>query len=189
MSIKIKNDNLIFLTMKAIAFTGLPGAGKTEAVNIAREMKIKVVSMGDEVRNETLARGLELNDKNVGRIANEMRKKYGKDIWAKKCLEKIGKDGIVVIDGIRNIEEVETFRNAIKNFILVAIHASPSTRYERLMKREREDDSKRIEDLKEREKRELAWGIGDVIAMADIVVINESSLEEFREKIKEILKN
>lgn len=175
--------------MKAIAFTGLPGAGKTEAVNIAKEMGIKVVSMGDEVRNETLARGLELNDRNVGRIANEMREKHGKDIWAKKCLKKIEKNGVVVIDGIRNIEEVETFRNSIKNFILVAIHASPSTRYERLIKRQREDDSKKIEDLKEREKRELEWGIGNVIAMADIVVVNEGSLEEFREKIKDILKN
>ncbi|HEC75642.1 MAG TPA: flagellar hook-basal body complex protein FliE [Thermoplasmatales archaeon] len=175
--------------MKFIAFTGLPGAGKTEAVNIAKELGIKVVSMGDEVRNETMLRGLELNDRNVGRIANEMREKYGKDIWAKKCLEKIENNEIVVIDGIRNIEEVETFRKAIKNFVLVAIHASPSIRYERLMKRQREDDSTKIEDLKKRERRELAWGIGNVIAMADIVVINEGSLEEFREKIKEILKS
>ncbi|HEC82287.1 MAG TPA: flagellar hook-basal body complex protein FliE [Thermoplasmatales archaeon] len=175
--------------MKAIAFTGLPGAGKTEAVNIAKELGIKVVSMGDEVRNETMARGFELNDSNVGRVADEMREKYGKDIWAKKCLKKIKNNEIVVIDGIRNIEEVETFKNAIRNFILIAIHASPSTRYERLMNRRRKDDSTKIEDLKKREKRELAWGIGNVIAMADIIVVNEGSLEEFREKIMEILKN
>ena len=173
--------------MKAIAFTGMPGAGKTEAVKVAKEMGIKVVSMGDEVRNEARKRGLELNDENVGKIADEMRKKYGMDIWAKKCIEKLSSEKIIVIDGIRNIEELETFRNRIKNFILVAIHASPKTRYERLMKREREDDSKNVEELKEREKRELSWGLGDVIAMADIVLINEGDLEEFREKVREIL--
>lgn len=173
--------------MKAIAFTGMPGAGKTEAVKVAKEMGIKVVSMGDEVRNEARKRGLELNDENVGKIADEMRKKYGMDIWAKKCIEKLSSEKIIVIDGIRNIEEVEAFRKRIKNFILVAIHASPKTRYERLMKREREDDSKNVEELKEREKRELSWGLGDVIAMADIVLINEGDLEEFREKVREIL--
>lgn len=173
--------------MKAIAFTGMPGAGKTEAVKVAQEMGIKVISMGDEVRNEARKRGLELSDENVGRIADEMRREYGKDIWARKCIEKIGNEDIVVIDGIRNIEEVEAFREKIEEFILVAIHASPKTRYERLINRRREDDSMNIEELKERERRELSWGLGDVIAMADIIVINEGNLEEFREKIKEIL--
>jgi len=177
--------------MKAIAFTGMPGSGKTEAVNVAKEMGLKVISMGDEVRNEAIRRGMELTDENVGSLANEMRIKYGKDIWAKKCLEKLRemKEEIVVIDGIRNIEEVETFRKKLKNFILVAIHASPITRYERLMKRGREDDSMKIEDLKAREKRELSWGLGNVIAMADIVVVNEGSLEEFKNKIRKILED
>ncbi len=174
--------------MKVVAFTGMPGAGKTEAVNVAKEMGIKVISMGDEVREEVKRRGLKLNDENLGRIADEMRKKYGKDIWAKKCLEKIkGDEDVIVIDGIRNIEEVEAFREKLQNFILVAIHASPKTRYERLKRRQREDDSINEEDLRKRERRELSWGLGDVIAMADIVVINEGDIEEFKKKVREIL--
>lgn len=173
--------------MKAIAFTGMPGAGKTEAVKVAREMGLEIISMGDEVRQEAKRRGLKLTDENVGKLADVMRKEYGKDIWAKKCLEKIKGKEIVVIDGIRNIEEVERFRKEIKDFILIAIHASPATRYERLVKRGREDDSLNIEDLKIREKRELEWGLGNVIAMADIVVVNEGDLEEFKEKVKKIL--
>ncbi len=191
-SIKIKNEKNILLTMKAIAFTGMPGAGKTEAVRVAKEMGIEVISMGDEVREEAKKRGMEINDENLGRIANEMRKNYGMDVWAKKCLERMKNLKLkkkIVIDGIRNIEEVEAFREKIKNFVLVAIHASPTTRYKRLLERKREDDSINIEDLKRREKRELSWGLGDVIAMADIVIINEGNLEEFREKIREILSN
>lgn len=173
--------------MKVIAFTGLPGSGKSEAVSVAEEMGIKVVRMGDEVREEARMRGLELIDENLGKIADEMRRKEGMDIWAKRCLSKI-KDNMVVIDGIRNMEEVELFRQHINNFILVAIHASPHTRYERMMKRGREDDAVLKEKLKERDERELKWGIGNVVAMADIIIANEGSLDEFREKIKKILR-
>ena len=172
--------------MKVIAFTGLPGSGKSEAVNVAKEMGIKVVRMGDEIRKEARKMGLELNDKNLGKIADEMRREHGMDIWARRCLPEI-KNDMVIIDGIRNMEEVELFRQHIKNFILIAIHASPNTRYERMMKRGREDDSLSEEDLKERDERELRWGIGNVVAMADIVVANEGSLDEFRKKIKKIL--
>ncbi|RKX48292.1 MAG: hypothetical protein DRP25_07625, partial [Thermotoga sp.] len=110
--------------MKVIAFTGMPGSGKSEAVKVAREMRIPVIRMGDCVWEEVRKRGLELNDENVGRIANEMREKYGKDIWAKRTFEKIDPSwDIVVIDGIRNIEEVDFFREKLgKDFTLIAIH-------------------------------------------------------------------
>lgn len=173
--------------MKVVAFTGMPGAGKTEAINIARSMDFPVVSMGDKVRAEAQQHCLADNDAAVGSFADGMRQQYGLNIWARRCLEDIKKHSRAVIDGIRNIEEVETFKHEISHFILVAIHASPQTRYKRLMQRKRADDSLSVEDLKKREQRELSWGIGDVIAMADIVVANENDLGELREKIKRIL--
>ncbi|HEC81032.1 MAG TPA: hypothetical protein ENI42_01220, partial [Thermoplasmatales archaeon] len=38
--------------MKTIAFTGMPGSGKTEAVKIAKELEIPVIRMGDCVWEE-----------------------------------------------------------------------------------------------------------------------------------------
>lgn len=175
------------MSVKAVAFTGMPGAGKSEAVRVAEELGIKIIRMGDAVREEVAKMGMEPTDENLGGIANFMREKYGKDIWARKCMDKIGEEKIVVIDGIRNIEEVETFKKKIDNFILIAIHASPKTRYERIKERGRSDDAREIEKIKEREYRELSWGIGNVIAMADIVIVNEGDLEEFRKKVKELL--
>ena len=172
--------------MAVIAFTGLPGCGKSEAVQVAEKQGIKVVRMGDKVREMTHLKGLELSDKNLGMIADEMRRKQGMDIWAKKCLSDI-KNDLVVIDGIRNIEEVELFRKHLKNFILVAVHASPHMRHERLIRRGRSDDSFIVEKLKKRDQRELRWGLGNVVAMADIIVTNEGTLEAFREKIKKII--
>ena len=66
--------------MKILAFTGMPCSGKTEAVKVAKEMDIPVIRMGDAVWREVKHQGLELNDKNVGDVANNMREKHGKYI-------------------------------------------------------------------------------------------------------------
>jgi dephospho-CoA kinase len=176
--------------LKIIGFAGMPFSGKSEAVKIAKEMKIPVIRMGDIVWKEVINRNMKINDKNVGYIANEMRKKHGKNIWAKKTIEEIKdlKDTkYLVIDGIRNLEEVETFKKKLEgNFILVGIELSDKTRYERALKRNREDDSKDLEKIKKRDKRELGWGLGSVIASSDIIVSNEKDIESFREEIKKI---
>jgi len=177
--------------MKVIAFTGMPCSGKSEAVKIAKNMNIDVFRMGDMVWEEVKNQGLTLDDKHVGAVADQMRKKFGKDIWAKKTLEKILKYHnleYIVIDGIRNNEEIETFKNKLgRDFIVIAIIASDETRQKRFLNRGREDDSQNIQDLKERDKRELAWGLGSVIASADIVIPNEGSLESLKDEITKIL--
>jgi dephospho-CoA kinase len=178
--------------MKIIAFTGMPFSGKSEAVKIAQEMKIPVIRMGDMVWEETEKRGLELNDKNVGIIADSMRKQHGMDIWAKKTLEKIESlkvDEKIVIDGVRNIEEIETFEEKLGNdFLLIAVQVNDDLRYKRAMNRGRRDDTMDLEMIKKRDKRELSWGLGNVIASSEMVVTNEGSQEEFKQKIKKILK-
>jgi len=87
--------------MKAIAFTGMPGAGKSEAVKVAEELGIPVIKMGDVVRKEARKRGLELTDKNLGGLADEMRKKHGKGIWAEKWLKELNEKDI---DSCRRID-------------------------------------------------------------------------------------
>jgi len=62
--------------------------------------------------------------------------------------------------------------------VLIAIHSSPKTRYERLIKRGRAED-KKYEDLAKRDFEELQMGIGNVIAMADYVLTNEGDVEDF----------
>ncbi|MGF3555269.1 MAG: AAA family ATPase [Thermoplasmatota archaeon] len=178
--------------MKIIAFTGMPFSGKSVAVKIAKDKGIMVVRMGDFVWEETKRQGKKLDDKNVSEVANSMRIKFGKNIWAKRTIEKIkslGEKDLVIIDGIRSNEEIETFKKELGNdFILVAITASDEVRLQRAMNRKREDDSKNLDDIKERDRRELSWGLGDAIASADIVVSNEGTIEEFRDKIKKLLK-
>jgi len=177
--------------MKIVAFAGMPFSGKSEAVQIARNRGILVIRMGDLVWEETKRQGKKLDDKNVGEVANNMRIKFGKDIWAKRTIDRLRSSDlkdIIVIDGIRNNEEIEVFKKELGNdFILVAITASDEVRMKRAMNRGREDDSKNLSDIKERDKRELGWGLGSVIASAEIVISNDGALKEFRNKVKKIL--
>ena len=177
--------------MKIVAFAGMPFSGKSEAVKIAKEMEIPVVRMGDMVWEEVKRQGLDINDENVGKIANGMRKSHGMDIWAKRTVDKIltlKNANKLVIDGIRNFEEINFFQKMLgASFVIVAVQVSDETRYKRAMNRGREDDSMDIELIKERDRRERGWGLDKVIASADIIVSNEKNINKFKSEIKNIL--
>jgi len=177
--------------MKAVVFTGMPWSGKSEAVAIAGTLGLPVVRMGDFVWEEVKRRDLLLNSENVGRTASEMRKEQGKEIWAKRTVDYIkslGSISIVIIDGARNIEEIEFFQQVFKeDFLLVAIIASDPIRHRRAMARDRTDDSKNISDIRKRDEREVSWGIEKVISSADVVIENNNSLDKFCNQMKEFL--
>lgn len=177
--------------MKVIAFTGMPFSGKSEAVHIANKMDIPIIRMGDLVWDEVKNRGLPLNDTTVGRIASDMRKKYGNDIWAQKTMQKmtsLSDASIVTIDGVRNHEEIKTFKKMLgEDFVLVAITVKDDIRFERALKRKRVDDSTNPKKIKERDKRELSWGIQTAIQSADIIISNNESLQKFQKKVEKIM--
>jgi len=49
------------------------------------------------------------------------------------------------------------------------------------------DDAVTIEAVRARDLRELSWGLGDVVATADIMLVNESSLDQFRQQARAAL--
>ncbi len=173
-----------------IILTGMPGAGKEEFVSVAVKLGYAVVRMGDIVREYTQKEGLEVNSKNVSMVAQRERDLHGEDIWARRTVERVRKLGDkVVIDGTRSLAEVEVFKRELNDVFIVAILASPKTRYERIKRRGRKDDIMSYEEFVERDMRELRWGVGNVIALADYYLVNESSLEEFHKNVENFLKN
>jgi len=177
--------------MKIIAFTGMPASGKSEAVQLAKDKGIPIVRMGDLVWEETRRQDKPLDDKNVGDVASNMRKKYGMDIWAKRTVEKIHslkKAPHLIIDGVRNREEIDYFKKELGlDFLVVAIDASDELRRKRAIARGRTDDSKNLKDLEERDKREIRWGLQKVIADADIVILNNGNLDQFKKNVLTLL--
>ncbi len=169
-----------------IGITGMPGAGKTAVARVAEEMGFSVVAMGDVVREEAKRRGLEPTAQNLGEVMLDLRREEGPGAVAKRCIPAVMscQSDVVVVDGVRSLHEVEEFRKAFPDFKLLAVYASPRTRFERLSKRGRSDDASAWEKFVERDVRELSVALGSAIAMADYMLVNEESLEELVEKAK-----
>ncbi len=170
---------------KAILIIGMPGSGKDEFAMVARDMGIEVINMGDIVREYTSSTGVSISMS--GEIASRERKTNGMDIWAKRTIERV-QSNFVVVEGVRNIEEIQRFRKDMVIGLVVSISSGRDARYARLLKRGREDDPRNIEEFTVREKRELSWGIGEVLATADRYICNDSSIDAFRESVKEFLR-
>ncbi len=169
-----------------VLLTGMPGAGKEEFLTVAMEKDMDIVRMGDVVR-ETAVEEERFPSGDIGSFAHEERERHHYGIWADRTVSRMS-DETSIIDGVRSAEEVEVFRNQLGDELgVVAIHASPKTRYERLKERNREDAPENWDEFKARDERELDWGLGKVIARADHIIINEGSLSDFRKKAEELL--
>ena len=173
-----------------VGLAGMPGAGKSLVVSVAKEMGYGVVVMGDVVREEAANRCLEPNPENLGRIMLQLRQKEGESVIAKRCIPKIEntRESKVIVDGIRSLSEVEEFKRHFPKFTLIAIHSSPETRFKRLYHRQRSDDPKNWEIFRERDMRELSVGLGEAIAMAEYLILNEENLDVVKGKVRAVLR-
>jgi dephospho-CoA kinase len=172
-----------------VGLAGMPGSGKSLVVDTARALGYAIVVMGDVVRQETVKRGFELTPQNVGKVMLELRQKEGNFVIAKKCVPKIEEQtsNKVLVDGLRSLYEAEIFKEHFSKFCLVAVHASPDTRFDRLSNRHRSDDPTEWKVFNERDMRELSVGLGNVVAMAEQMIVNDNSLENVKAKVKESL--
>ncbi len=183
------NDNVV------VGIAGMPGAGKGVFRRTVQRMGYPVVIMGDEVREEVKRRNLQPTPQNLGKTMLSLRELEGPAAIAKRCIPKLRNQPhrTVVIDGIRSLVEVDEFKKQFPRFILVAIHASPKTRYRRLFRRRRSDDPPDWKTFMERDLRELGIGMGSVISVADYLIVNEGSIEHLKLKImrftREVLGN
>jgi dephospho-CoA kinase len=175
--------------MRVIGTVGLPGSGKGEFAAVARDRGIPVVTMGDVVRAETEARGLDPAEHH-GEVAQQLREEDGPLAVAERSLpvirDRLEEHEVVVVDGLRSGEEAERFEAAFGDaFLLVAITAPAEVRAERLDLRGRDDTDS--EGIEERDERELGFGMGEAIDRADLTVENAGTLEAFRERAATVL--
>ena len=171
--------------MRLLIVTGMPGTGKEEFLSVASETGIPFIRMGDVVRDAYSSRDGSYGNISTGAFAEEERKRYGYDIWAKRSLEKMSAP-VILVDGCRSTDEVDAFRS-LADVTVIAVTSSPEARYERLVKRGRSDAPANIEEFIKRDEREIGWGLAKAIALADVTVTNESTLEEFRASSRKAL--
>lgn len=171
-----------------LVIVGMPGAGKSLASGVAKGMGMPIFVSGDIIRAEARRRALKPSKENLGRLMLALRKKEGMGAVAKRLVPilDLRKDPYVVYEGARNVEELDELRNRYR-IVIVAIHASQQSRFERLLKRKRSDRPRNWKDFSERDQRELKVGVGKVIALADRMVENEDTKEDLKRRMKRVL--
>jgi len=177
--------------MRVIGVVGFPASGKGEFARIAAAQGIPVITMGDMIRRAVKDAGMEPTDENLGSMGNRLREERGMDAIAQLCIPEVrGQSApLVLIDGIRSDSEVLLFRQQFPGFVLVAVKSPFSVRLERLAGRGRSDDTTTGPSLQARDERELRWGLGAALDLADYCIENESDLAGFTTRVKELLKN
>lgn len=184
-----ESNNLKKLLVFGIA--GMPGAGKTEVCKIlSKKFNAPIYIMGDIIRRIAKERNIEPTRNNLEKIMLKIREEEGEDIIAKKIFEEIKlsnvKNGVIIIDGIRSIHELDFFKKNFENFILLAVIASKENRFLRLFKRRREDDPSSFEEFIKRDRIESLIGLGAVLAEADFYILNDGTLKELNKQIQKI---
>lgn len=178
--------------MRVVGIVGLPGSGKTEAASVARDLGVPVVTMGDVIRAACRDRGLAVNEENMGRVATALREEGGDAAIADRSIPLIeaALDGtdVVLVDGIRGIAEVKSFTETFGDaFTLVSIEVPFEERLDRIRERGRDPTAEAREDLAARDERELGYGMGEAMDVADVTIHNTGSVEAFREVVRDVL--
>jgi dephospho-CoA kinase len=175
---------------KIIAVIGMCGSGKSEAVKFFEEHSYAKVYFGEVVMNEMKAKGLEVNEKNERETRENLRKEFGMGAMAVKSIDRINKlyeKGNVVIESLYSWEEFKIIKDKFGDaFKLLCIYTTKELRYKRLGERPFRPLT-RVEamsrDVSEIEKLDK----GGPIAYADDLVMNDTSLNDLKNKLQQYI--
>ena len=177
--------------MKVVAIVGMAGSGKSEVSRIFEQSGFTRIRFGDVTDEELKKRGQELNEESERRVRELLREEHGMAVYAKLNLPRIEAalaNSDVVIDGLYSWEEYLFLKEHYgDDFIVVAVWASPATRYARL-------GSRKIRPLTPpeaagRDRAELEnLSKGGPIAMADFTILNESSHDDMKKEVGKVIK-
>ncbi|USG99413.1 flagellar hook-basal body complex protein FliE [Thermococcus argininiproducens] len=178
-----------------ICVVGMPGSGKGQIVRIFGKYGVPHVSMGDIVREEADKRGMPRTPEGMNSVSIQLRQELGDNAVAKltvpRVKELLKNNKAVIIDGVRSLDEIQTFKDAFpeEKIVIIAVHSSPKRRFERLNRRGRSDDPRTWNEFEARDWKELKFGIGSVIALADYLIVNENHITDFRREIERLAEN
>ena len=174
-----------------VCITGMPGAGKSTIVNKLQEIGFTKFTLGDGIRAEAKRRNVDPSGENLGKIMLEVREKNGPGAVAELIKDSIqnSTQDVVIIDGVRSVAEIDVLKQ-IGDVKLLAIDASPETRFNFLSSRGRSDDPKTQENFQERDNREISVGLDKSIEIADKTITNRNlTIDELVNSAKEAIQS
>ncbi len=175
---------------KIIAIVGMPGAGKSTATETFEQRGFFKIRFGEVTMDEMKKKGMQVNEENESIVRETLRIEHGMDAYAKLNEPKIRQamaDGDVVIDGLYSWQEYLYLKPKFRNLLLVAVYASPKTRYKRLG--ERKERPLTEEEAVKRDYSEIEnLHKTEPIAMADFTVQNEGTKDDLRNNVNVLIK-
>jgi dephospho-CoA kinase len=113
---------------------------------------------------------------------------YGANAVARYILDAVlteYEDEPFIVTGFRTIEEVLTIKEAVPDVKLVWLYASPRERFQRHLRRARDDLVKDFRSFVSRDEAQRSFGLLDVgEQLADIIVHNTYELEHYKAQIE-----
>jgi len=176
---------------KILGFTGPIGSGKDLAAKyVGEKLRIPFFQISDALKKLMEKRGVEVNRDTFTTCGTEYAKEFGEDYLAKILLEKID-GGKGVISGMRQVAQIKYLREN-SDFYLVAIGADAEIRFQRSMARGKAGDADTLDlfvrnELKENTAEKNIQRVFECVKMADILIINNTSLEDLYKELDELL--
>lgn len=175
-----------------IGLTGKNAAGKGEVAAFLKDKSFYYHSLSDVIREELGARKIPITRDSLIATGNELREKHGNDILARRIMEKLDPNRNYVVDSIRNPAEVHALRKS-DHFLLINVDAPAEVRFQRIRQRARENDPQTLEEFHQKEEAERKndashrQSIEDCQALADVTIVNDTTLDDLHRKVSEIV--
>lgn len=184
---------------KLICTVGMCGSGKSEVSDFFVNRGFSYIRFGQITLDEVKRRGLMPKEENERPIREEFRRIHGPGAFATLNIPKFDealKIGNVIGDGMYSWDEYKILKEKYGiNLIVIAVYASPSTRYQRLedrVSRYASDPLMKYRSFSRLEAKSRDYAeIENIakagpIAMADYTIVNEGTVEELKENIERI---
>lgn len=175
---------------KLYAIVGMCGSGKSIASDFFEENGFNKIYFGGVTIDKLKEENKEITPDNEKMMREHLRKEYGMGAFAILLLDKIkeyNKKGNTVLDGVYSYDEIKILKENFSNLKVISIVCDKDIRYDRLSKRE----FRPLTNI-EAEKRDIAEveniAKAPPIAMADYYVLNNGTVEEYKERLNEIMK-
>lgn len=180
-----------------IGITGAFGSGKSTAADYLVTLGYTKIVLSKFLEDALLYSGeKQITRKKLQDLGNAWREAHGAGVLATRAIDQITEKKLqkVVIEGFRNIAEIEEFKK-FSGVKFIALLVNRDIRYKRLVKLKRREKltPKLFEELDLRDmgigEKETGLQVAACVMVSDVFLENNKTEKELFKKLEEVIKN